>query len=95
MRTILAIPGVDFTVIDKDGDNLAHVAVWGGSVECVELLAGMEEVEWNEKNGSGNTPLMLALKKNKLDIAKVLLQCSRVDITVVDDEGQTPEMWAR
>ena len=38
---------------------------------------------------------MLALKKNKLDIAKVLLQCSRVDITVVDDEGQTPEMWAR
>ena len=95
VRTILAIPGVNCTVRTNAGSTVAHGAVWGGSVECVELLAGMEELEWNEKNGSGNTPLMLALKKNKLDIAKVLLQCSRVDITVVDDEGQTPEMWAR
>ena len=65
------------------------------SVECVEVLAGVEEVPWNQKDNNGNTPLMRALKRNKLVIAKMLLQCPRVDVTVVDDEGQTPEMWAR
>ena len=95
MRNILAIPGVDYTVTDIDGWTLAHAAVRGGSVECVELLAGVEGVPWNEKNNNGNTPLMKALKENKLDIAKVLLQYPRVDVTVPDDEGQTPEMWAR
>ena len=64
-------------------------------MECVELLAGAEEVPWNQKDRAGDTPLMDALKENKLDIAKVLLQCPRVDVTVADDEGQTPEMWAR
>ena len=98
VRTILAIPGVDYTVIDNYGYTLAHAAVGGCSecsVECVELLVGVEEVPWNQKDNNGNTPLMRALKRNKLVIAKMLLQCPRVDITVVDDEGQTPEMWAR
>ena len=95
MRTILAIPGVDFRVIDKYGWTPAHAAVWGGGVECVELLAGAEEVPWNQKDQDGDTPLMLALKWRRLDIAKVMLQCPRVDVTVADDNGQTPEMWAR
>ena len=64
-------------------------------MECVELLAGVEEVEWNQKDSKGNTLLMDALKMNKLDIAKVLLRCPRVDVTVPDNDGQTPEMWAR
>ena len=85
---------MDCTVRTNSGSTLAHAAV-RGSVECVELLLGVEEVEWNQKDSNGNTPLMLALRKNELDIAKMLLQCPRVDVTVTDDEGRTPEMWAR
>ena len=96
-RTILAIPGVDCRVRANDGRTLAHAAVcrFGASVEFVELMLGVEEVEWNDKDVEGDTPLMAALKRNKLDIAKVLLQCPRVDVSVPDDGGQTPEMWAR
>ena len=86
MRTVLAIPGVDCSVRANDGSTLAHAAVLGGSVECVKLLAKVEGVPWNEKDSNGYTPLMWALRENKMDIAKVLLQCPGVDVTDVDDE---------
>ena len=97
VRTILAIPGVDYRVRANDGRTLAHAAVcrFGASVEFVELLLGVEEVEWNDKDVEGDTPLMKALKRSKFDVAKVLLQCPRVDVTIADNEGRTPEIWAR
>ena len=64
-------------------------------MEFVELLLGVEEVEWNDKDVEGDTPLMKALKRSKFDVAKVLLQCPRVDVTIADIEGRTPEIWAR
>ena len=96
-RTILAIPGVDYRVRANDGRTLAHAAVcrFGASVEFVELMLGVEEVEWNDKDVEGDTPLMKALKRSKFDIAKVLLQSPRVDVTIADIEGRTPEIWAR
>ena len=96
-RTILAIPGVDYGVRANDGRTLAHAAVcrFGASVEFVELMLGVEEVEWNDKDVEGDTPLMKALKRSKFDIAKVLLQSPRVDVTIADIEGRTPEIWAR
>ena len=97
VRTILAIPGVDYRVRANDGRTLAHAAVcrFGASVEFVDLLLGVEEVEWNDKDVEGDTPLMKALKRSKFDIVKVLLQSPRVDVTIADIEGRTPEIWAR
>ena len=97
VRTILAIPGVDDRVRANDGRTLAHAAVcrFGASVEFVDLLLGVEEVEWNDKDVEGDTPLMKALKRSKFDIVKVLLQSPRVDVTIADIEGRTPEIWAR
>ena len=45
-----------------------------GSVECVELLADEEGVEWNEKNMVGNTPLLTAMRENNTDMVKTLLK---------------------
>ena len=59
-----------------------------GSVECVELLAGEEGVEWNEKNLVGKTPLLTAMRENNTDMVKTLLKIPGVDITVKDRHGK-------
>ena len=62
--------------------------VEAGSVECVELLAGEEGVEWNEKNLVGKTPLLTAMRENNTDMVKTLLKIPGVDITVKDRHGK-------
>ena len=64
-------------------------------MECVELLLGVKEVDWNEKDSRGSSPLMKGLMWRRLDIVKVMLQCPRVDVAIDFKEGKTPEMWAR
>ena len=59
-----------------------------GSVECVEVLAGEEDVEWNEKNMVGNTPLLTAMRENNTDMVKTLLKIPSVDINVKDRHGK-------
>ena len=59
-----------------------------GSVECVEVLAGEEGVEWNEKNMVGNTPLLTAMRENNTDMVKTLLKIPGVDINVKDRHGK-------
>ena len=59
-----------------------------GSVECVELLADEEGVEWNEKNMVGNTPLLTAMRENNTELVKTLLKIPSVDINVKDRHGK-------
>ena len=59
-----------------------------GSVECVEVLAGEEGVEWNEKNLVGKTPLLTAMRENNTDMVKTLLKIPSVDINVKDRHGK-------
>ena len=47
-----------------------------------------ERLNWNYRDLAGDTPLMVALKDNMLDIAKVLIQSPLVDVTITDFQGQ-------
>ena len=96
VRIIVAQPGVDFSVKTINGTTLAEAAVtstWGDPVECVKILAGIEDVDWNVKMNSGDTPLRYCLKKNKTEMFNVLAECPRVDLNVRDEAGDSPILW--
>ena len=52
------------------------------------MLAGEEDVEWNEKNMVGNTPFLTAMRENNTDMVKTLLKIPSVDINVKDRHGK-------
>ena len=63
-------------------------------VNCFELLLNHGEIDWNEVDKEGNTPLMKAIKKKKFEIAKLLLLEPGLDIHVVNNTGKTAKMIA-
>ena len=63
-------------------------AVYGGSTECVRILAAQERCDcWNIPYQNGDTPIMEALKEGKTEIVGILVRCPRVDLTCRDSEG--------
>ena len=61
----------------------------------MELLAEQETYNgWNIPDDDGETPLMLAIRRDRTDILKVLLDCPRVDPNLKDKEGTSPFMKA-
>ena len=57
-------------------------------VECVKILASQKSCQcWNVPNSDGDTPVMIALEKNKTKIIKILLDCPRVDLKCRNKEG--------
>ena len=96
VRIIVAQPGVDFSVKTINGTTLAEAAVtstWGDPVECVKILADVEDLDWNVKMKIGDTPLWYCLKKNKAEMFNVLAECPRVDLNVRDEAGDSPILW--
>ena len=93
---ILQVPGL--SVEDVDGGDVAWLAMQstGGDAErCVKLLSQDQRVNWNTKNGAGDTPLMFCLENNKTDMAKVILSNPRVFINTKNNEGKNSEAIAR
>ena len=109
VRTILNIPGVDFKVKSWMGNTVAHIYCgrWTneGNNQIMRQqeqavfglceLAKVEEIPWNEKNKAGDTPLMMALNNQRYDVAMILLRCRWVDPSIADNQGLTPEIFAR
>ena len=88
VETIVNLPNIDYDVKTKYGRTLAQEAVFGENVKCVEILAAQEKCEcWNVPYSDGNTPVLMALKTNKMDILQTLLKCPRVDLSCRDVEG--------
>ena len=85
---IISIPGIDFTA-KKNCQSLAQLAIKRGNIECVQLLAAVENVDWNDKGTGSVSPIMTALQENKLEIVKILIKCSRDDVNVKDNSGQS------
>ena len=70
---IVQQPNIDYNVKTKSGNTLAHGALKGGDVKCVETLAAQEECDsWNVPNQAGDTPAIVAFKDKKKDILKIL-----------------------
>ena len=69
VRRLVRAPDVDLNWQDSCGDTAAHTAA-EESAACVEVLAGVPGVDWNRKNGGGETPLCWALAKGNSKIQK-------------------------
>ena len=105
VEVLARVPGLDWNMDSAYwlGPPLCCAVHWGNSqreaattdAEVVRLLAGLAEADWNDRDLVGDTPLMVALRANMLDIAKILIQSPLVDVTITDFQGQTPEMFAR
>ena len=74
---------------------MTQVAVSRGEVKYVETLAATEKCQsWNIPDTDGDTPVLMALKTNKMDILQILLKCPRVDLNIKDGSGDSLIMVA-
>ena len=80
-KIILTKSGLDSSIKDGNGNTLAHNAVLGG-LESVQVLLGLDGIEWNEKNSDGNTPVLEAFKKGKYDVVKLLISVANVNTEI-------------
>ncbi len=60
---------------------------------ALRYLSNMNDDDLNVR-WEGNTPLLLALKKGNLDLARALLEHPKIDVTLEDDSGLTALHWA-
>lgn len=100
LQVILSVPPphLDLGVTDDRGRNIAQIAVeeiGGDRQRCIELLSRDRRVDWNTKNGAGDTPVMYCLKNNKIEMARCLINTPGVDLNISDSDGQYPENIAR
>ena len=77
------------------GNTLPLLAVAGGSVACVKILAKQEACDcWNIPDQDGDTPIMYSIRVGSSDILKILLKCPRVDPNMKDADGDSPVIKA-
>lgn len=69
----------------------------GDGQELVNIASGMPDIKRLQENKVGdtiNSPLLLALKKGNVEIAKKLLQHPRIDVNAKDARGLSALHWA-
>ena len=75
--------------------TIAHLAVMGEIIPCVDLLAKQENCQcWNIPDQGGDTPIMDTIRLANPDILKILLECPRVDPNMKNRDGDSPLMMA-
>ncbi|XP_046550121.1 E3 ubiquitin-protein ligase MIB2-like [Haliotis rubra] len=52
--------GADVSLVDRDGDNVLHLACYGGDLETVELIVSLNVVDINARNNNGWTAVYYA-----------------------------------
>jgi len=85
--------GANADVVDNDGKTALIIASLTGRVATVEQLLQFE-VDINIQDRSGNTALHLSLKKNKMQVSKVLMKTGMCDFNLQNNAGETALMLA-
>ncbi|PRP88434.1 hypothetical protein PROFUN_03151 [Planoprotostelium fungivorum] len=67
-------------------------AVWSGDLQTVTNMME-EEIDLNERDGRGYTPLHYAAANGYVDITELLLDCG-CDSDLTDNKGRTALMWS-
>lgn len=87
---ILLMRGADVNAVDKDENSLVHDAARHGRVSLLQKLldAGAKP---DAKNKYGNTPLFRSvLHRDNVDIVRMLVSRSDVDVNSINQSGNTP-----
>jgi ankyrin repeat protein len=83
----------------EDNDIIAggasvHIACMYGCFKTLKLLNSMG-VNMNSRSHDGSTPLHVAIKKKQSEIIKYLIESCEIDLTLCDNNGKTPEFYAK
>jgi ankyrin repeat protein len=74
--------------------TLLHLAVKYNHKRAANLLIGCEELDINQRDQFGKTPLYWAVKVNNPEIVKLLLARDDINVNQTNDNGITPLHWA-
>ncbi len=87
-ETVLAVLGRDTNIVDSDGNTPLHIAVseHGSSEMLTSLISGGYPV--NNRNRTGSTALLLAVKSGSADNARILLAAG-ADPFATDNVGES------
>ena len=64
-------------------------------MRCVEALEKTEKIDWNERNQLGDTPVMTAIRNNKTEVVKFLINYPKVDKSLRNTQGQSLFLLAK
>lgn len=80
LKRILEKVGNKINVLDNLGNNLLHWAAIKGKADVINVLL-KKQANIDEKNGDNNTPLMLAVQNDNIEIIRLLIQKgAKIDI---------------
>ena len=77
----------DLKVVNDDGENILHSAIYSGKIERV--IEVIEYAELNKKSIEGTTPLLLSIGLENKTLANYLID-QGADINCSDNEGNSP-----
>ena len=82
MDLLLAQTGVDVNCTYSNGWTALLVAVYYNRQNCVELLRGVGDLDWNVRGVEGDYPVTLAVERGYADILRNILSVpgDRVDL---------------
>lgn len=93
LKILLTIQSIDFGITDGQNRSIAQIAVEGNtnnSLQCLELLSRESRVNWNVRNGNGETPIMYTWKNRKSEMFKILAKIPTIDMdTFMQDSFNT------
>ncbi|XP_046563927.1 uncharacterized protein LOC124272766 [Haliotis rubra] len=79
----LVSKGCDLSVVDGDGDNIVHVACFGGNVDICKYLLSNDIAGIESRGQYNRTPLMIAANKGHREMFDLLVS-KGCDLSVVD-----------
>uniref|UniRef100_UPI00398EA7F7 85/88 kDa calcium-independent phospholipase A2 isoform X2 n=1 Tax=Pristiophorus japonicus TaxID=55135 RepID=UPI00398EA7F7 len=86
VRELVEGCGVRLDIADKHGETVYHYAAHQSSCQVIELLSKQRSIGVNHLSSSGETPLHIACRLGKTDVAKSLLNC-QASCNIVGSHG--------
>ncbi|XP_046572028.1 poly [ADP-ribose] polymerase tankyrase-like isoform X1 [Haliotis rubra] len=79
--------GADVSLVNRDGNNILHLACYGGDLETVKLILSLNVVDVNSRGGRySRTPVMEAAVYGYRDMVELLVG-KGADVSLVDNRG--------
>ncbi|XP_071111894.1 serine/threonine-protein phosphatase 6 regulatory ankyrin repeat subunit A-like [Haliotis cracherodii] len=71
---LLVREGADVSLVDKNRNNILHVACLGGNVDMVKYVLSKKIADINNRGHNGRTPLMVAAEKGHRQVFDLLVR---------------------
>ncbi|XP_046546810.1 ankyrin repeat domain-containing protein 50-like [Haliotis rubra] len=83
---LLVSRGGDVALVSDHGDNILHVACYGGHVDMVKHILYKYHVNLDTRNQYGRTAVMVAARMGYVSVVDLLIRRG-ADVSLVNDEG--------